>query len=795
MRPKLLELEGFTSFRENTRISFEEVALFSLSGPTGAGKSSVIDALIFALYGSVPRYDNRNLVAPAISQGLEEMKVGLTFEVEGKTYTAARVVRRTKQGATTAEARLEMDGRVLAGTADEVTARVTSLLGLGFEHFIKCAVLPQGEFARFLHEPAARRQDLLVELLELQVYQEMSQRAKSRNSRLEDEARAAERILNEVYADVSAQSLEDCEARIRELETLEQAITDLQAPLAEVKAEVFKGEAARVEIGELLKALAAIAPPDQLEDLAHSLEERRAALKQTCHQFTEQNGQLLDTSSKLEALPPRPNLERTLKLSRELGQIGSEVDRLSQERKQEEDAKLELERQLSACQQERDELRGRHQDLLRDHLALGLTRTLEPGVPCPVCDQVVKQVPKKPPPPEVEALEGRLEQAGKERDKLTTRQQRITSRAARIQAQLENLLEQSSNYRTELRDLPPASDAETLLQERMELERVLAELKLRSHELSQLRREHEARIAKLGESEQKAWNSYHLLVGRLQRWGFPASEESQDLLTSWQQLIQWQQERTQGVNQEHESLLQKIDELRARDAAIESEITTLCRRGEIELKSQNPVTACSLALAETRTRFEQMQGALRKSRSLKREVKQKQGDAETAQELSTLLNARNFERWYLNRALQKLVMGASRILLQLTRDQYSLVVDEKSNFEVLDHTNAHQRRPVKTLSGGETFLASLSLALALSEHVAELSVRGAAPLEALVLDEGFGALDDETLDVVACALEELGAGGRMVGIVTHVQELARRMPVRFEISRQAGTSQVERIEN
>ncbi len=795
MRPRLLELEGFTSFRENCQISFEEVTLFSLSGPTGAGKSSVIDALVFALYGSVPRYDNRNLVAPAISQGLEEMKVRLTFDVESKTYTAVRVVRRTKQGATTAEARLELDGRVLAGNADEVTTRVTSLLGLGFEHFIKCAVLPQGEFARFLHEPAARRQDLLVELLELQVYQEMSQLAKSRNSRLEDETRASQRILSEVYADVSSQSLEQFRSKIRDLETLQQAIADLQTPLADVKEELSKSAAKGAEIADLLKALATIAPPDQLEDLAHSLEKHRSALHQASQQLETQNRKLQDANMELEKLPSSQSLERTLQLSRELKKNILEVDRLSRERKQEEEAKQELATQLSACQEKRDELRRQHQDLLRDHLALGLTRTLEPGAPCPVCGQVVKQVPKKPPPPEVEALEDRLKKAAEKRDELTAEQHRITSRAARIQAQLETLLERSSYHQAELQDLPPAEEAEALLGKREQLERVLADAKLRSHEIAQLRREHQDRITELSGNEQRAWNSYHLLVGRLEQWDFPAADKGKDLLSSWQHVVEWRQERTEVVSKEHETLLQRMDELRSRGAAMESEISKLCRSGEIELKSLDPVTACSLALAQARTRSAQLEGDLRKARSLMQEVERQRVDAESARELATLLNARNFERWYLNRALQKLVMAASRILQRLTRDQYSLAVDEKSNFEVLDHTNAHQRRLVKTLSGGETFLASLALALALSEHVAELSVRGAAPLEALVLDEGFGTLDEETLDVVACALEELGAGGRMVGIVTHVQELARRMPVRFEISRQAGVSRVERIEN
>ena len=85
------------------------------------------------------------------------------------------------------------------------------------------------------------------------------------------------------------------------------------------------------------------------------------------------------------------------------------------------------------------------------------------------------------------------------------------------------------------------------------------------------------------------------------------------------------------------------------------------------------------------------------------------------------------------------------------------------------------------------------MALALAEQVAQ-SGRGAAHLESLFLDEGFGTLDAATLDVVASAIEDLGAAGRMVGLVSHVAELAERVPVRFEVSRGLRSSTVERIE-
>ncbi len=100
---------------------------------------------------------------------------------------------------------------------------------------------------------------------------------------------------------------------------------------------------------------------------------------------------------------------------------------------------------------------------------------------------------------------------------------------------------------------------------------------------------------------------------------------------------------------------------------------------------------------------------------------------------------------------------------------------------------------MRTLSGGETFQASLALALALAEQLAGLST-SAASLESILLDEGFGTLDAATLDTVAATLENLAArGDRMVGVVTHVPALAERVPVRFEVTKDARTARVERV--
>ncbi len=151
--------------------------------------------------------------------------------------------------------------------------------------------------------------------------------------------------------------------------------------------------------------------------------------------------------------------------------------------------------------------------------------------------------------------------------------------------------------------------------------------------------------------------------------------------------------------------------------------------------------------------------------------------------------------WVQEEALQRLAVAGSRHLEKLSQGRYALRLGSgesapatraEQDFFVVDHWNGDSTRSVRTLSGGETFLASLSLALALAESLAQLSTEGRAreALESLFLDEGFGALDADTLEVVVGALDALHGGQRVVGIVTHVRELAERLPARLEVRRQ-----------
>ena len=157
-------------------------------------------------------------------------------------------------------------------------------------------------------------------------------------------------------------------------------------------------------------------------------------------------------------------------------------------------------------------------------------------------------------------------------------------------------------------------------------------------------------------------------------------------------------------------------------------------------------------------------------------------EALVATELGRLLNAKGFEQWLMSDVMIDLAERATERLHVLSSGAYSLTTDG-TDFSVLDHRNADEVRSARTLSGGETFLASLSLALALADSITDMASTAIPPTESVFLDEGFGTLDPETLDVVATAIEELGAAGRLVCIVTHISDLADRLPQHVRVSK------------
>ncbi|MGG3888253.1 AAA family ATPase [Metabacillus fastidiosus] len=144
--------------------------------------------------------------------------------------------------------------------------------------------------------------------------------------------------------------------------------------------------------------------------------------------------------------------------------------------------------------------------------------------------------------------------------------------------------------------------------------------------------------------------------------------------------------------------------------------------------------------------------------------------------LQAVFKGNSFVEYIAEEQLEQVSRNASERLGLLTRQRYAIEVDSQGGFIMRDDANGGIRRPVTTLSGGETFLTSLALALSLST---EIQLRGEYPLQFFFLDEGFGTLDSELLDTVVTALEKLQSHNLSVGVISHVQELRERLPIKL----------------
>lgn len=171
--------------------------------------------------------------------------------------------------------------------------------------------------------------------------------------------------------------------------------------------------------------------------------------------------------------------------------------------------------------------------------------------------------------------------------------------------------------------------------------------------------------------------------------------------------------------------------------------------------------------------FAVMQKQHRRFKEIEAELKSWQTQIDRLDKLQSVCKGNTFVEFLAEEQLESVARDASARLGALTRQRYAILVDSEGGFVMRDDANGGVKRPVSSLSGGETFLTSLSLALALS---AQIQLRGQYPLQFFFLDEGFGTLDQGLLDTVVTALEKLQSDNLSVGVISHVQELRARLP-------------------
>jgi exonuclease SbcC len=357
---------------------------------------------------------------------------------------------------------------------------------------------------------------------------------------------------------------------------------------------------------------------------------------------------------------------------------------------------------------------------------------------------------------------------------------RVTARAAELQ----DLLRDAPDDRQITERLA--------LRDRLEAAAVQAEADLRAARAG--RSEAEAALAALERAEREARTRLSAARDRVVALGAPALDDK-SLLDGWTDLTAWASAQAELRGQEAAGAARDADAARAGIAGLTGQLSADLAAAGIDLAPDavagSAATAVAAALEGARAVTRRVAERRAQAGALADKQRAAQEEQQVAHLLGNLLQARQFPQWLVSEALDDLVRAASQTLAALSGGQFDLTHD-KGDLYVIDHADADASRSVRTLSGGETFQASLALALALSSQITALAAAGAARLDSIFLDEGFGTLDAETLEVVAATLEALAQGDRMVGVVTHVAELAERVPVRFRVTRNARTSVISR---
>jgi exonuclease SbcC len=795
MRPRRLSLAGFGSFRDAIELDFDDVDYFALVGPTGHGKSTIIDAIGFALYGRVPRYDDARVVHQVVSLGAQETRVELEFSVGDDAYRVARVVK-VRNGKPKQEGRLERvlaDGSTesIAGSVRDLKDAVEDILHLPFGHFTKCVALPQGEFQRFLHDKPSDRRAVLVRLLNLDVYERLGQRARELAFEHRVEAEAAERelgTLGDATADAFTAASERHEA-VRALATASEAAEPVDRQLAEQAA------AARSEheqCTQLLRALGNVRVPDEARALDEQLERARRAVMKA------EEAVEVATTVRIEA--------EKLAGEHEPGQLEKLLDahqRLAKERK----ALADDEKKLTAHAQ--DEARAqaaakqasanveRAERVLHDarvaHSAHALVTELRVGAPCPVCTQKVKTVPDVETPDDLAAARQDLDDA----KQLVAQADAAVQTTARQQAAAAQAVEHRqqaiATLTAEVAQHPDAKAVKALLDAARDAHRAAAGATAKERAAHDTERKARARLDQLGKQLDALERGYTRQRDPLIVLD-PPSATGDDIIGSWRALETWAADASANQRAAREQFAATAETADAQRRELVGALSQQAAQFDVAGGTVPELLRAAVKVEAQAQHAVERIGAQRARAEELGELVTRERDAQSvATELGRLLQSDQFIDWLVVEGLAALVHGASALLLSLSNGAYSLGLDDDNEFVVVDHANADETRSVRTLSGGETFQASLALALALADQLTTLAADGAPRLEAMFLDEGFGSLDAESLDIVAATIEALGSTGRMIGIVTHVRELADRVPVRFEVRKRDRSSTIERV--
>lgn len=912
MRLHRLELEGIGPFRNRQVIDFDRVGaqgLFLIDGPTGAGKTTIIDAIVYALFGRVSAADSdETRMRSDFLDDDQASTIVCEFSVDGRRHRIERVLpftRPPKRGSgrpvAVPEKRLltEFD---TAGAAigeltkeREVAEHLQQLLGLDADQFRKLVVLPQGEFAALLRMAPTDRGRVLEPLLGDGLYRRIQEALEAQGQRARAERaeadqgviEAAQRLSGalDVYrewdgfpddtalrdssasdddrvkvADAAAMWIDEqvSHARLAQADAaavLHQALTRRDALAAVIAARAAIDEARRqvIEARTALSVQDQQLPEDQLPSVTAALErtigetaefvrwerdsaDRVSTRAQLVRAVDDAAAARARCARELEELPGRiEQAEQALQDLRDRAQpadaldlqLNALVDRLSVAKQREERRAelVDLQQRWSRARDDLEAARARYAAVSDDvdrlieqqraERAALLAAVLEQDRPCPVCGSVEHPDP------------ARAGDAGtfiSDADIDAARQHVATQSASLHQA---TTVEQ---------DARADHDVARSRVEDLDVQLGDLDVEATTQEVSALREQRE-RARQAADAVEAAMQELRSHRSRQQSIGDTLRDLEQSLTTAEMRLSQFdddndrmQERLRQHVGDERTAaeyvaeleqrasglrrLEQAVQGLRVAEAAVADDTgqTDVLALQALHDEATRVHDDLQQAHAEHAERLAQLSGAVQAVTPLRAQlIEALEAKAEAHRVTSRAIDLGeiagggrgNLRRlplraYALQLRFQSVLDAASRHLERMSNGKFSLELKEDARqgyaglgIWIRDSWSGGLREP-KTLSGGETFYASLSLALGLAEVVqAEV---GGRTLETLFVDEGFGSLDADTLDKVLDQLDRLRSGGRVVGVVSHVSEMkdaiADRVDVRVQSDRTSAITMV-----
>lgn len=823
MRPIRLTMSAFGSYAEEETIDFSgmEQGIFLITGDTGAGKTTIFDGIVYALFDRTSGgIRDGNMMRSAYASLRTPTFVELCFVCRGETYRIFRnpdyereSLRKDKNGNTKktqekSKAELYLpDGTMFRGNKKEINKKIEEILGMDARQFMQMAMIAQGDFLRLLLAKSEERKEIFSHLFDTRIYGYIQEELRKQEKEIFGRLKEKENALREQIGGILLPPNCSSEEKIKEIketadaesarELLERLIENdqeqehaLQIQQEALEKEILENQNMQQLTGEMLEIKERICKQEQWL-LEHKSKEEELIqtgkiLEQTIEERENEKVQL----EKIQETEKRIYQEQQnsfIKRIEELQYLWVLSEKYSENWRNQKKKAEDWEKANQSYSESREAYEQLYEAFFREQAGI-LAKTLKDGEPCPVCGSR-----KHPVPAEASSY---------------APDQRVVKNAREQVKKLEQIREEAGEcYQKAAKEASAAlaglnQEGVRLLGEDFDglekywCERIQRELDNIKAEVGKITNRFEAE-EKTRESQRTAF--VELIEG--------SKEKLKKNKTELEEFIR-KSERIRGQNQSDKMRLRKLEE-QWRDSGKEqlsdNEIEKISREYE---KRKESLKEQKKELDQNRREyFSRLQG----NRRILKILKQYQNEYENGKEEYAIIRDLSqtaggtlsgnkkidFESYVQRRYFQKVVQRANIRLMQMTSGQFLLKCQDfdrlsgrgKTGLDLDIYSLATESaRDVKTLSGGESFMAALSLALGLADVVSESA--GAVRLDTLFIDEGFGYLDDHAREQAVRVLYELSGQNRLIGIISHVGELKEQIEKKLYVRKEKNGSHV-----